>query len=272
NGREAQDAQFLWPSLFSTLTDEYDQRYGIKPEHLARIAQINFANARRNSNAQTRKWVFNERSFMQDDENNPVVEGRVRKQDCGQITDGGAAVFLASEKFARAYARRRGISLDAIPTIKGWGHRTAPILLADKLNASRNEPYIFPHVRGAIQDAFRRAHITGVEQLDGIETHDCFTVSEYMAIDHFGITPPGESWRAIENGDIELEGRIPMNPSGGLIGLGHPVGATGARMLLDAHKQVTGNAGEYQVDDAKTFATLNIGGSTTTTVSFVVGV
>ena len=91
-----------------------------------------------------------------------------------------------------------------------------------------------------------------------------------MAIDHFGITPAGQSWRAIENGDIEMGGRIPVNPSGGLIGLGHPVGATGTRMLLDCWKQVTDRAGDYQVEGARRFATLNVGGSATTTVSFVV--
>jgi acetyl-CoA C-acetyltransferase len=93
-----------------------------------------------------------------------------------------------------------------------------------------------------------------------------------MAIDHFGITPPGQSWRAIEEGAIEPGGRIPINPSGGLIGGGHPVGASGVRMLLDAYKQVTGTAGAYQVAGARTFATLNIGGSATTCASFVVGV
>jgi acetyl-CoA C-acetyltransferase len=91
-----------------------------------------------------------------------------------------------------------------------------------------------------------------------------------MAIDHFGITAPGESWKAVENGDIDMAGRIPINPSGGLIGLGHPVGATGVRMLLDAYKQCAGKAGDYQVPDARTVATLNIGGSATTTVSFIV--
>ena len=78
------------------------------------------------------------------------------------------------------------------------------------------------------------------------------------------------SWQAIEAGDLELTGRIPMNPSGGLIGGGHPVGATGVRMVLDAHRQVSGTAGDYQVDCARSFATLNIGGSTTTTVAFVI--
>jgi acetyl-CoA C-acetyltransferase len=271
NSHEYTDVRFPWPRVFSDLADEYERRYGLKQEHLARIAEINFGNGRRNGNAQTRRWTFNDRSFTQDDSENPRIEGRTRKQDCGQITDGAAIVFLASAARAHEHAQRLGITVDAFPYIKGWGHRTAPITYAAKVQASEGQPYIFPHVRGAILDAFRRADIAGVEQLDGIETHDCFTATEYMAIDHFGITPAGQSWRAIESGDIEIGGRIPVNPSGGLIGAGHPVGATGVRMALDCFKQVTGTAGEYQVEGAKDFAMLNIGGSATTTVSFVIG-
>lgn len=271
NGHEYLEARYPWVQVFSDVADEYDRRYGLKQEHLSRIAQINFANAKRNANAQTRRWTFKENSFSADDVDNPIIEGRTRKQDCGQITDGAAIVFLASEQRAHEYAKRLGIDVDALPYIKGWGHRTAPITYAAKLEASQGQQYVFPHVRGAITDAFRRAGIAGVEQIDGVELHDCFTMTEYMAIDHLGITPPGQSWRAIETGDIEVGGRIPVNPSGGLIGGGHPVGATGVRMTLDCFKQVTGTAGEYQVEGARNFATLNIGGSTTTTVSLIVG-
>ncbi len=115
-----------------------------------------------------------------------------------------------------------------------------------------------------------QAHRGDVSGLDGIETHDCFSMSEYMAVDHFGITEPGESWKAVENGELERDGAIPVDPSGGLIGVGHPVGATGVRMLQDAARQVTGQAGDCRVGVARTVATLNIGGSLTTTVSFVV--
>ncbi|MDE2395167.1 MAG: thiolase domain-containing protein, partial [Burkholderiales bacterium] len=108
--------------------------------------------------------------------------------------------------------------------------------------------------------------------LDGIETHDCFTTTEYVAIDHYGITPPGQSWQAVDSGLIDFGGKLPINPSGGLIGGGHPVGATGARMLLDAARQVEGRAGDYQVEGARNFGTLNIGGSCATVCSFVVGV
>jgi acetyl-CoA C-acetyltransferase len=136
---------------------------------------------------------------------------------------------------------------------------------------SAEAPYVLPHTRRAILDAFERAGLSGVEKIHAIETHDCFTTSEYMAIDHFGITKPGESWKAIEDGTIEMGNKMPIYPSGGLIGCGHPVGATGTRQVLDAYKQVTGQAGDYQVEDAKKVATLNIGGSGTTSVAFVVG-
>lgn len=271
-GHEFADSTYVWPRAFSDLADEYERRYGLKYEHLMRIAEINFANAKRNPNAQTRQWAFNEKSFTADDEANPVVEGRTRKQDCGQVTDGSAVIFLASEKRAAEYAAKRGVSLESLPRIKGWGHRSAPISYSAKVRASADQDYVFPQVRRAIEDARRRAGVSDLGQIDVVETHDCFTTTEYMAIDHLGLTAPGEAWKAIEAGDIEIGGRLPINPSGGLIGLGHPVGATGVRMALDAFKQVTGQAGDYQVEGAKTCQTLNIGGSTTTTVSLVVGV
>lgn len=105
-----------------------------------------------------------------------------------------------------------------------------------------------------------------------METHDCFTTSEYAAIEHFGMTAPGEAYKAIDNGDIRIGGKLPFNPSGGLIGAGHPVGATGSRQLLDLYKQLTGTAGENQVEGAKVAAALNIGGSATTNVVHIVGV
>lgn len=271
-GHENIDCRFMWPAVFGRLAGEYDQRYGLDRRHLNRIAEINYGNAKRNPNAQTRQWQFNELSFTDDDNANPVIEPGTRRQDCGQITDGATAVILASARVAKDYADRRGLRLESLPRILGWGHRNAGLKFLDKIERSRDSDYVFPHVRETITDAWRRAGIGSADDLDGIETHDCFTTTEYMAIDHFGLTPPGQSWRAVESGDIEMGGRIPINASGGLIGGGHPVGATGARMILDTARQVTGKAGDYQIDDAKTLATLNIGGSCATVVSFVVGV
>jgi acetyl-CoA C-acetyltransferase len=200
------------------------------------------------------------------------VGGRIRIADCSQVTDGAVCVFLASRDYAERYAKGTGRRLADIPRIKGWGHNTARLRFEDKIAESAGNPYVLPHVRSTIRSAMQRAGIADVNGIDAIETHDCFTTSEYMAIDHFGITAPGESWKAVEEGWLEIGGRHPINPSGGLIGCGHPVGATGVRQLLDAFWQVTGQSGDYQVEGASNVQTLNIGGSGTTSVSFVVGV
>lgn len=265
-GHEGAEATFMWPYMFSAVADEYDRRYGLDAMHLRTIAQVNFANARHNPNAQTRDWTVPDlMTGTVDDQVNPVVEGQIRRYDCSQMTDGGAGLVLVTDEFLRDHPDAQPIA-----RIEGWGHRTVGLGMQQKLQRSADDPYVMPHVRRAVLDAFTRAHVT-LDDLDGIEVHDCFTPSEYLAIDHIGLTGPGESWKAIENGELERGGRLPINPSGGLIGGGHPVGATGVRMLLDAAKQVSGTAGHYQVDGANTFGTLNFGGSTSTTVSFVVG-
>jgi acetyl-CoA C-acetyltransferase len=156
------------------------------------------------------------------------------------------------------------------PRISGWGHHNVSLRLLDKLARSQGQPYVFPHLRDTITDAWRRAGLAGIEAVDGVETYDCFTTTEYVAIDHLGLTPPGQSWQAVEDGSIAPGGRCPVNMSGGLIGCGHPVGATGARMLLDAARQVSGQAGDTQIEGARRLQTLNIGGSCATVMSIVV--
>ena len=271
-GNEGISCTFMWPAVFGLLGEEYAYRYGLDRQYLNRISEINYGNAKLNPLAQTRAWKFTDLSFTDDDIANPIIEPGTRRQDCGQITDGATALVLVSERYLQQYVARTNKSRSQTAQILGWGHRNAGIKFLDKLDRSKNDTHVFPHVRDTITDALSRAGIADVMQLDGIETHDCFTTTEYMAIDHFGITAPGESWKAIESGLIERNGQLPINPSGGLIGGGHPVGATGARMLFDASKQVTGTAGDVQIDNAKTFATLNIGGSLSTVASFVVGV
>jgi acetyl-CoA C-acetyltransferase len=268
--RETEGVEFPWPTLFGQLGDEYDRRYGIDPEHLSEISRVNFANAKRNPNAQTRTWSFADDDFRRDSAKNPVIAGRIQRQDCSQVTDGAVGVVLANQQFARRWAEQRGTGLESVARIAGWGHHTSRMALADKLADSQGDPFIAPHVRETITDALGRAGVGDVHQIDAIECHDCFTTTEYLAIDHFGLTAPGESWRAIEAGTIAFDGELPVNPSGGLIGGGHPVGATGVRMLLDATRQVTDRAGEYQVAGARTVATLNLGGSATTSAAFVV--
>lgn len=265
---ELDGVTFPWPEQFSRVADEYDARYGLDDAHLRRIAQVNLEAARRNPNAQTRGWSVPD--DLTEEATNPVVAGRLRRFDCSQVTDGGAGVVLVTDAWRRAHP-----GVHPLARIEGWGHRVVGLPLEPKLARSRaggaqESPYVMPHVRRAVTDALGRAG-TDLDGLAGYEVHDCFAPSEYLAIDHLGLTGPGESWKAVENGDIELGGSFPVNPSGGLIGGGHPVGATGVRMLLDATRQVSGTAGDYQVEGTRRFGTLNIGGSTATTVSLVVG-
>ena len=270
-GHEAIDAQYPWVSLFAELRDYYAERFGIQDEHLAAIAQINYTNAKRNPYAQTRNWDLPPEYFASKEETNPIVEGSLRKSDCSRITDGSATLFLASQKFAATYAQKHHLRLEDLALIKGWGHRTGPLSLRQKLQHSDQLAYPFPHLYGTITDALGRAGLQKAAQLDALEIHDCFTISAYAALEHFGLTAAGEAWQIIEDQSIAFEGKLPVNPSGGLIGAGHPVGATGVRMMLDAYKQVTGQAGDYQVEGARDIGLLNIGGSFTTVASFVIG-
>ena len=268
---EADGIEAPFPKLFGRLGDEYDKRYGLKDEHLAEISRLNYDNAKLNPNAQTRTWYMNKEHALCRTDDNPAIGGRIRIADCSQVTDGSVCVFLASEDYAKKWAKGQGLKLTDIPRIKGWGHNTARLKFDDKVAESAGAEFVLPHVRSTITSAWKRAGIQGADEIDAIETHDCFTTSEYMAIDHFGITKPGESWKAVEEGWLEIDDKHPINPSGGLIGAGHPVGATGVRQLLDCYLQVTDQAGDYQVEGATTCQTLNIGGSGTTSVSFVVG-
>lgn len=267
--KEGKGIDFPFPKLFGRLADEILSKYGTNEtrfmDALATISTINYANAKRNPLAQTRKWFMSlEQAKNRGTETNARVGGRLAVSDCSQVTDGAAVVVLASEKFCR----EKGIV--GAPIVKGWGHRVAPMLFDKKMEEAKGSEYILPWTRQAVLDAYNRSGLT-VDDIDVFETHDCFTSSEYAAISAFGITKAGEEYKAIENGMIAFDGKKPINPSGGLIGCGHPVGASGARMFLDIYKQVAGKAGGYQVANAKNGMMLNIGGSATTNYVFVVG-
>ncbi len=270
-GKEWQDAKYVWPRAFSDMIDAYDERFGIDKAHLAAISEKNFANGKNNTNAQTRKWSFEDQAFSATDDSNPVIEGNIRRLDCGQVTDGAAVLFLANERRALEYAQKRGLSLEDIPCIKGWAHLNAPMAFNEKLRLGKDTPYLLPHVNALFMQALQRADMLSIDSIDGIELHDCFNITEYMILDHIGLEKPGHIWKQIEQGAFKKDGRLPVNASGGLIGLGHPVGASGIRMALDCYKQVTEQAGDTQINGARNMITFNLGGSTTTCASLIVG-
>lgn len=269
--KEGKGIDYPFPKLFGRLADETIAKYALDEKRymdaLAMISVNNYANAKRNPLAQTRKWYMSlDQAKARGTDSNPLVGGRLSTSDCSQVTDGAAVVVLASE----SYVTEHGI-VDA-PVVKGYGHRVAPMLFDKKMMEAQGSLYSLPWTRQSVVDAYTRSGLT-VDDIDVFETHDCFTSSEYVAISAFGITAPGAEYQAIEDGIISWGGLKPINPSGGLIGCGHPVGASGARMFLDIYKQVKGIAGGYQVSscDIRNAMMLNIGGSATTNYVFIIG-
>lgn len=272
--KECPGVDFPFPTLFGQLANETVAKYGLDRDayfdDLAAISVINYDNAKRNPLAQTRKWFmdYDEASHRGTD-TNPYVGGTLGVSDCSQVTDGAAVVLLVSERLAAELSR------EGLAHVKGFGHRTAPMVFARKMAESQESPFILPWTRRAILDAYGRAGL-GIEDIDVIETHDCFTSSEYVAISAFGITEPGKEYEAVRDGRIAFDGSIPINPSGGLIGCGHPVGASGVRMFLDIAKQIAGVASGCQIkrngDLPHNAAMLSIGGTATTNYVYVVGV
>lgn len=221
--KEAKGIDYPFPKLFGKLADEIIDKYHLDEDrfmkNLAQISTINYENAKRNPNAQTRKWFMNyEHANNRGTKYNPLVGGRLSTTDCSQVTDGACIVFLVSEDYLKSANKTR----DEYPIIKGVGHRVAPMEFRKKMEDNKDSDYVLPWTRKAIEEAYEKANKT-VEDIDFFETHDCFTSSEYAAISSFGITKPGEEYEAIENGTISFDGAKPINPSGGLIGVGHPV-------------------------------------------------
>lgn len=268
--KEGEGITLPFPKLFGKLADEYIEKYGLDEKRymdaLAQISVINYENAKRNPMAQTRKWFMDyEEASHRGTETNTFVGGMLAISDCSQVTDGAAVVVLASEKYMEEHPEYANT-----PIVKGYGHRTAPMEFSKKMADNEGSEYALPWTRQAVEDCYQRAWMC-VDDIDCFETHDCFTSSEYAAISAFGLTNPGNEYEAVENGMISFGGSKPINPSGGLIGCGHPVGASGARMFLDIYKQVSGKAGGYQVKGAKNAMMLNIGGSATTNYVYIVG-
>lgn len=267
---EAEGIDFPFPKLFGRLADETIKKYNLDEkrylDNLAKISVKNYTNAKRNRNSQTKKWFMNEdQATTRGTSTNGIIGGRLAISDCSQVTDGAAFVALATDEFVKEYLKGR-----EYPVVKGWGHRVAPMKFEEKILESSDSDYMLKWTRQAIVDAYKRAEMT-VDDIDFFETHDCFTSSEYVAISSFGLTNPGEEYKAIESNMIAFNGEKPINPSGGLIGCGHPVGASGVRMFLDLYKQVAGKAEGYQLNKADNGMMLNIGGSATTNYVFILG-
>ena len=245
---------FMFPKLFARIAQVYAERYGLSEAQLASVAVKNVRHARLNPLAQMREaeLTLEQASFAS--ETNPMIARPLKVSDCSQITDGAAALVLCSERFFQKLAPRHASRL------LGFGHTT------DYLSLERKEIPGFPIAAKAAHQAYDMAGL-GPQEIHGAEVHDCFSISEIVQYELLGFAAPGSGAKLLESGATALPaGRCPVNAGGGLIGDGHPVGATGVRQVVEAHQHLTGQAGARQIAGAKRFLTCNIGGSLTTTV------
>jgi acetyl-CoA C-acetyltransferase len=231
--------------VFARITELYFQRYGDQSDALARIAAKNHRNGASNPLAHVQKDLGYDFCRTVSDKN-PYVAGLLRRTDCSLVSDGAAAAVLSDVDTA--------LALDKAVVFR------AAVQVNDYLPMSKRDIVAFEGPRLAWAKAFDAARL-GLDDLDMVETHDCFTTAELIEYEAMGLTAPGEGARAIEEGWVEKDGKLPVNPSGGLKAKGHPVGATGVSMHVMAAMQLTGSAGGIQIKDAKLVGLFNMGGA-----------
>ena len=231
--------------VFGRITQQYFQRYGDQSDALARIAAKNHRNGAANPLAQIQKDLGYE--FCRNvSEKNPFVAGPLKRTDCSLVSDGAAAVVLADVDTA--------LTLDKAVVFRAAEH------VNDFLPMSKRDIVAFEGPALAWKRALAKSRL-GLGDLSLVETHDCFTTAELIEYEAMGLTGKGEGARAILEGWTEKDGKLPVNPSGGLKAKGHPIGATGVSMHVLAAMQLTGTAGGMQIKDAKLAGIFNMGGA-----------
>ena len=230
--------------VFTQVAKSYFQRYGDQREALAMIAAKNHKNGVANPYAQLRKDLGVEFCNAVSDKN-PLVADPLRRTDCSLVSDGAAAVVLADTDTA--------LGMGKAIAFRATSHKN------DYLPISRRDRTRFEGAEQAWRDALGQMGAT-VDDLDLVETHDCFTIAELIEYEAMGLTEPGQGARAIREGWTEKGGRLPVNPSGGLKAKGHPIGATGVSQHVMASLQLMGEAGDMQIPGAKLAGVFNMGG------------
>lgn len=229
--------------LFAEVAKHYGKRYGPVSDVLGTIAAKNHRNGVDNPYAQLRKDLGEEFCRTVSDKN-PMVADPLRRTDCSPVSDGAAAVVLSVSPTGGATAPVR---------LAGFGHAN------DFFPAERRDPTAFAATRVSWQRALGMAGV-GLGDLDFAEVHDCFTIAELLMYEAMGLTEPGQGARALKEGWVFKDGKLPINVSGGLKAKGHPVGATGVSQHVIAAMQLTGTAGGMQLANPRRAAVQNMGG------------
>ena len=247
------------PASFSLLAPAYFKKYGLDPDKgkdvLSRIAWKNHRNGARNPKAQFQKEVPIEQI-----KSSPKVADPLGIMDCSGVSDGSAAAIVVRAEDAKKYCQNP-IYIKALAFVAGPG--AGPL--------SQDYDFTtFPEVVASARDAYQQAGVADPRtELSLAEVHDCFTPTELVLYEDLGFSPRGTAWQDVLNGFFDLEGGLPVNPDGGLKSFGHPIGASGLRMMYECWLQLRGEAGPRQITDPKLGLTHNLGGMPGRCVSFV---
>jgi len=231
--------------VFAQITDTYFQRYGDQTKYLSKIAAKNHKNG-----------AVNPYAHMQVDlgfdfcnkvsEKNPLVAPPLKRSDCSMISDGAAALIIADDELA--LEAEKAISFKA------------RVQMNDLMPMSKRDKTEFRGASLSWKKALSDAQVNLMD-LSFVETHDCFTIAELIEYEAMGLTQRGEGYKVLEEGTVYKDGKLPINPSGGLKAKGHPVGATGVSQHVMACMQLVGEAKDMQIKDASLGGIFNMGGS-----------
>jgi len=243
--REEADIDGGFAGIFGKIAGLYFQRWGDQSDALARIAAKNHKNGVGNPYAQIRRDLGYDFCRTESDKN-PRVAGPLKRTDCSLVSDGAAAIVLTDVE--TALKMKKAIVFRAAAHVQ------------DFLPMSRRDILKFEGCAVAWQRALAQAGL-GLADLSFAEVHDCFTIAELIEYEAMGLAPEGQGARVIADGITAKDGKLPINPSGGLKSKGHPIGATGVSMHALAAMQLTGTAGDMQVKDARLGGIFNMGGT-----------
>ena len=231
--------------VFAQITDTYFQRYGDQTKYLSKIAAKNHKNG-----------AVNPYAHMQVDlgfdfcnkvsEKNPLVAPPLKRSDCSMISDGAAALIIADDELA--LEAEKAISFKA------------RVQMNDLMPMSKRDKTEFRGASLSWKKALSDAQVNLMD-LSFVETHDCFTIAELIEYEAMGLSQRGEGYKVLEEGTVYKDGKLPINPSGGLKAKGHPVGATGVSQHVMACMQLVGEAKDMQIKDASLGGIFNMGGS-----------
>jgi len=232
--------------MFGAAGEEHMRKYGTKPEHFAKIAYKNHLHSTRNPNSQ-----FQDEYSLQQILSSPVVYGPLTKLQCCPTSDGSAAAIIASEGFVRKHNLQRN-------AVEILGIEMATDLPSTFHDNSLIKMVGYDMTKAAADKLYQKTGISP-QNVDVVELHDCFSTNELLTYEALGLCEPGKAGELVDSGNNTYGGKYVINPSGGLISKGHPLGATGLAQCAELNWQLRNMAGKRQVPNAKLALQHNIG-------------